>query len=225
MKKTGLWAIIFFIPFWFYGQEYFRMSADFTGKYTSADGSINLSKGKVYYDKNSKMLIYDLTFPHKEKWILKDTQLIKQKEGEEPKVMEIPNINEFSIFHLALNASLDNFGMENSPYELVKVEKKDGLVISYWKIPANNPQQNVGYIAIAKKNGRLESIVMLNKEQKIISKQFFKDYINKDGFLFPGRIIRITYDDQGRPNYEILEFKNIVLNDVEHNELYEYRPE
>jgi hypothetical protein len=44
-------------------QEYYRLSADFTVKIKNADGQKNLTKGKVYYDKNYKNLIYDISFP------------------------------------------------------------------------------------------------------------------------------------------------------------------
>jgi len=221
MTKRNFTFFLIFLPFLFFGQEYFRLSADFTAKQKNADGNIGLTKGKVYYDKHTRILRYDIYFPRKMQWIITPDKMISRIEGQEPVIKEMSGLNEFSVFHLALNASLDNFGLENSPFKLMKVDKKDDLVISYWKLPPSTRKQPVGYIAVAKKKGRLESVVMMDKQKNIISKQFFKDYLERGGFVFPQRLVHIRYDDNGTPSYEVIEFKNIVLNDVEHNEKYE----
>ena len=47
-------------------QEYYRVNADFTVKVKLADGTMNLTKGSVYYDKNIQELIYRVSFPQPE---------------------------------------------------------------------------------------------------------------------------------------------------------------
>lgn len=203
------------------GQEYFRLQADFTVKVKKNDGSLNLTRGKVFYDINYKELIYDISFPQIEKWISKDTSLYKIRKDTLFEQVTIPSINEFTIFHLSLNSSLNDFGLKNSIYKITKVEKKNDLVLSYWKIP-DQANTIMDYVVIAKKENRLESVVMVGDESKIISKQFFKNYIKIDAFEFPLQIIQILYDEDDKENYQVTEFENIKVNDLNNNNLYHY---
>lgn len=201
------------------GQEYFRISADFTVKVKKSDGTLNLTKGKVFYDKNYGELIYDVSFPQIEKWILKDTLLTKIRKDSIYEKITIPSINKFTIFHLSLNSSLNDFGLKNSIYKITKVEKKNGLVLSYWKIP-ELASTVLDHVVVAKKENRLESVIMMGNELNIISRQFFKDYEKIGAFEFPRQIIQILYDQEKKENYQITEFKNIKINDLERNNLY-----
>jgi hypothetical protein len=153
---------------------------------------------------------------------MRDTTLIKIKPGSKPEIKTMPEINEFTVFHLALNVSLTNFGLDKSIYKLIKVEKVDGKVVSYWKLPANQIE-SMNHIIVAKKNNKLLNVIIVDNNNKIISKQFFKDYIQIGAFQFPGRVIHINYDKQNKPNYQVYEFKNIVVNDMENDALYYYQ--
>lgn len=216
-------AAIFGLLFYFNpitAQEYFRISADFTVKVKKSDGSLNLTRGKVFYDKNYHELIYEVTFPQVEKWVLKDTSLIKVRQDTVFNRTGIPSINEFTVFHLALNSNLNDFGLKNSIYQINKVEKKKDLTLSYWKIP-DQASTLLDHVVIAKKDNRLESVVMVGNELNIISRQFFRDYEKIGAFEFPGQIVQILYGENGEENYQITEFKNIRVNDLEHNDLYQ----
>ena len=103
-----------------------------------------------------------------------------------------------------------------------KVEKKGELVLSYWKIP-KQLELPIDVVVIAKKENRLESVVFLGKDQVIISKQFFRNYINIDAFEFPGQIVQIIYDAEGGENYQVTEFSNIVINDMSNPGSYQYK--
>lgn len=179
MKKLfKYFVIIIFIGLTSQGsllsQEYFRINADFTVKIKSSDGKLNLTKGKVFYDKNYKELIYEISFPQNEKWLIKDTSLIIFRKDTLYKRTSIPSINEFTVFHLALNSNLNDFGLKNSIYKINKVEKKKDLVLSYWKIP-DQATTTLDHVIIAKRNNRLESVIMIGAKSKILSKQFYKN--------------------------------------------------
>jgi hypothetical protein len=216
---------LFFI-FWVFvsttqisGQEYFRIEADFTLKIKKSDGNMNLTKGKVYYDKNYKELIYAVTFPQAETWAVKDTSLCKIRNNMLTERISIPSVNEFTVFHLSLNSGLQNFGLTNSAYRVNKVEKKGDLVLSYWKLP-EKAGLTLDYVIVAKKNNRLESVVWVGKESKIISRQFFRNYIRIDAFEFPGQIVQILYDTNGRENYQVTDFKNVKVNSLGNEDKY-----
>ena len=202
-----------------YSQDYFRIEAEFTVKIKKSDGTMNLTRGKVFYDKNYKELIYDIHFPEIEKWAIRDTNLYKIRKGTLAERISIPSINEFTVFHLSLNSSLNDFGLKNSVYNIVKVEKQGDMVLSYWKIP-DQASTFMDHVVIAKKDNRLESLIMVGNESRIISKQFFKNYIKIGAFEFPGQIIQILYDIYGKENYQVTEFKNIRVNDLNNNNQY-----
>lgn len=217
-----LWIFCIFFSGKVLSQDYFRIEADFTVKVKKSDGKMNLTRGRVYYDKNYKELIYDITFPELEKWVIRDTSIFKIRKDTLTERVSIPSINEFTVFHLSLNSNLNDFGLKNSVYKIGKVEKKGDLVLSYWKIP-DQASTFMDHVVIAKKDNRLESIVMVGNESKIVSRQFFKEYIKIDAFEFPGQIIQILYDINNQENYQITEFKNIRVNNLSNNKLYTYQ--
>lgn len=202
-----------------FSQDYLRVKADFTVKISSNNGKKNLTKGTVFYDKNIKELIYNISFPRKEKWLSKDTSLYKYREDTLVQRTTIPSINEFTVFHLALNSGLNDYGLKGSNFRIGKVEKKGDLTLSYWKIP-KQLNITIDHVVIAKKDNRLESVIMVGDNQEIISKQFFRNYIKLDAFEFPRQIIQIMYDSAGKENYQVTDFNNIKVNDMANDKLY-----
>ncbi len=205
-----------------FSQDYFRIQADITVKISSSDGTKSLTRGTVYYDKNIKELIYDISFPRNEKWLSKDTSLYKYNKDSLIQRITIPSINEFTVFHLALNSGLNDYGLKKSNYNISKVEKQGDLVLSYWKIP-DQLNLTMDHVVIAKKNNRLESVVIVGENQEILSKQFFRNYITIDAFEFPGQIVQILYDSSGGENYQVTDFGNIKINDMTNAELYHFK--
>ena len=205
-----------------FSQDYFRIQADITVKISSSDGTKSLTRGTVYYDKNIKELIYDISFPRNEKWLSKDTSMYKYSKDTLIQRITIPSINEFTVFHLALNSGLTDYGLKKSNYNISKVEKQGDLVLSYWKIPE---QFNfmMDHVVIAKKDNRLESVVIVGENQEIMSKQFFRNYITIDAFEFPQQIVQILYDSSGNENYQITDFGNIKVNDMANTQLYHFK--
>ncbi|SHF52501.1 hypothetical protein SAMN05444274_10659 [Mariniphaga anaerophila] len=217
-------SVLFFLGFvvCVNAQEYFRISVDFTTKTKPAEGKANLTKGKVYYDKYTKELIYDIQFPEKEKWIVQDSRMYKLVDDSVYFGEEIPSLNEFTVFHLSLNSNLSYFGLDQAQYTIGKVEKNKDLIVTYWNIP-QQIQEVISSIAVARKGNSLYSVIIADENNQIRSKQFFKDYIKKGGFEFPGTIVQIFYDENQQESYQVMEFKNIVLNDNENESNYHYR--
>jgi len=202
------------------GQDYFRIKGDFSVKISINDSTRSLTKGIVYYDKNIKDLIYDISFPKIEKWISKDTSLYKVNNDSLYQRVTIPSINEFTVFHLSLNAGLNDFGLKNSIYKINKVEKKGDLVLSYYKIP-EKVNILIDHVVIAKRDNRLESVIMVGEDQKILSKQFFRNYIKIDAFEFPQQIIQVLYTGSGDESYQVTDFRNVKINDMTNSKLYQ----
>lgn len=203
------------------GQEYYRINANFTVKIKKEDGSMSLTKGAVFYDKNIQELIYRVSFPQPEVWVIADTSLFKFREDTLFERISIPSVNEFTVFHLSLNSGMSDFGMKKSMFKVSKVEKKKDLVLSYWKIP-DQFETSIDHVIVAKKDNRLESVIMVGDESKILSRQFYKDYLRIGAFEFPQQIIQLIPGEEEKQNYQVTEFKDIKVNDMEHGELFRY---
>jgi len=204
------------------GQEYYRVNADFTVKIKRSDGTMNLTKGTVYYDKNIKELIYRVTFPQPEVWVIADTSLFKFRADTLYDRFSIPSVTEFTVFHLSLNSGISDFGLKRSRFKVSRVEKQNDLVLSYWKIP-DKAEISIDHVVVAKKDNRLESVVMVGEESKILSRQFYRNYIKTGAFEFPQQIVQILPGEEGEDNYQVTEFKNIVVNDMDHDDLFSHR--
>jgi hypothetical protein len=203
-------------------QEYYRVNADFTVKIKRSDGTMNLTRGSVYYDKNIMELIYRVSFPQPEVWVIADTSLFKFRTDTLYERISIPSINEFTVFHLSLNSGISDFGLKNSRFKVSKVEKKNDLVLSYWKIPAK-AEISIDHVVVAKKENRLESVIMMGDSAKVLSRQFYRNYMKSGAFEFPQQIVQILPGEDGEDNYQVTEFKNIMVNNMDNDKLFRYR--
>jgi hypothetical protein len=220
--KTYIFLGIFLLANFVQAQDYFRISVDFTTKTKPADGKANLTKGKIFYDKYTKELIYEIQFPEKEKWVVQDSWVYKLVNDSIYYTEEIPSMNEFTVFHLSLNSNLNYFGLDQAGYSIGKIDQVGELTVTYWNIP-QQIQKFISSIAVARKDNSLHSVIISNENGKISSKQFFSDYLRQGAFEFPGRIVQIFYDENQRESYQVMEFKNIVLNDTENEDSYHYK--
>lgn len=203
------------------GQDFYRMNADFTVKIRRSDSTMNLTRGSVYYDKNIRELIYRVTFPQPEVWVIADTSIFKYRADTLYERVYIPSVNEFTVFHLSLNADLSDFGLKSSMFRASKVEKRNDQVLTYWKIP-EQAASSIDHVIVAKKKDRLESVIMVGEDSRIMSRQFFRDYLSIGAFDFPRQIVQIIPDKSGANNYQVTEFRNIEVNDMQHDHLFRY---
>ena len=107
-------------------------------------------------------------------------------------------------------------------FKVSKVERKAGMVLSYWSMP-EAVSEMIDHVVVAKKENRLESVIIVGGDSRIISRQFYKDYYREDGFEFPQRIVQIIYGEDGKENYQVTEFSNIKVNSLENSELYQFK--
>ncbi len=204
------------------GQQFFRVKADFSIKETLENGKSNLTMGTVYFDKSSKRMVYQIKFPRKETLLITDSNLYRIQEGKIIEQKPAFNILNFSIYNLALSSKMSNFGLDgNTAFKLVNVEKEDSLIISTWRPSLENLKDITGDILISQKKKQLFGLVFFNKDGKLLSKQFFEEYKNFKGLEFPGNITQINYID-GKEYYKITTFKNVVVNDLNENTIYNF---
>jgi hypothetical protein len=202
-------------------QQFFRISADVSVKTKLNSGEQNLTVGKVFYDRNEKKVLYDLYFPEKEIIITADTVTYRIKDGKIVHRMFSPSLVDFSIFHLALSSNLPNYGLKTTQYQIDEVKKEGEMVITTW-LPPDRLSDELGKIMISVMDKRLQGVIFFGPDGEIDRKQLFEEYITKDGLVFPGKIIEISYSDQGE-SYQVMNFKNLQVDELENNHMYSYQ--
>jgi hypothetical protein len=210
-------------------QEFYRFKAETSIKDKLSDGSFRLTMGKVYYDKLYKKIVYKLNFPKNETIVVQDTTMyiINTKN-----VIETTNktilIPEFTAFHLALTGKLSDYGLkpklnEKSVYKIGKIEKKENGVLTTWVPSEENYKKVFGNIEMLNINKRLDAMLFYNSKGKLVSRQFFKKYVNVKGVEFPTEVTMISYGEKGEKNIQLTTYKNVVIDQNNEDEIYRYK--
>lgn len=201
-------------------QQFFRIRADVSVKTKLSNGEQSLTMGKIYYDRNEKKIVYDLSFPEKSMLLTTDTVTYRIVDNQIIQRSFNPSMAEFSVFHLALSSHLPEFGLKRTQYAITEVVKEGEMVISTWT-PPSKLADDLGNILISVIDKKLFGVVFFSPDGEVISKQFYENYVEQDGLAFPGRIIEISFSEEGE-NYQIMSFKNLVLDELENNDLYTF---
>jgi hypothetical protein len=210
-------------------QQFYRIKSDVSIKDKLANGTYRLTVGKVYYDKPSLKLIYKLHFPQEETIIIQDTTLYKVgKDGALMSSQNVMVVNEFSIFHLSLSGKLADYGINSGKaagiYKISKVEKeKDGRIVTTWTVTDKRLMKSLGKIKMANINKKLDAIAFYDTNDKLLSQQFFKDYVNINGVEFPKQVTQISNNADGTQNIQQSTYKNIVIDQEDENSMYNFR--
>ncbi|WP_089681105.1 hypothetical protein [Catalinimonas alkaloidigena] len=202
-------------------QNYHRIKADFTIKEKKPDSTASLVMGTVYYDKFEKNIVYEVTFPERETWVHADTVVYRLVGGKVKSRQSLPSLMEFTLFHLALNQRLADFGMKNSVFQIEDVKQQEGKVLTTWAPPEALAKQ-FGNVVVAQQNKRLAGIAVFNTAGTLLSQQVVKSYLQSGNFWFPEEIVQVSHLDNGKKHYRATSFRNLVVNESS-NDL-SYRP-
>ncbi len=223
MYRTRLITILFILAVSnAFSQQHNRVKCDFSIKENLPDGTSNLTIGTVYFDKNHRKLVYNISFPKKTFQVLTDSFFYEVSNNKLSEKKQAANLLQFSIFNLALSSNLANYGLNtNGVFKLTDVSKEDSLVISTWEPSTAKLKELTGKVLISQKKRLLYGLVFFDNKDKILSKQFFTDYKNINGLNFPTQIIQINYIN-GKEYYKVTTYKDIVVNATNENEIYNY---
>ncbi|MFT6879341.1 MAG: hypothetical protein ACI8UX_000566 [Psychromonas sp.] len=222
-------TLLFSTSFSGHGQKFYRFKADISVKEKLGDGKYRLTMGKVYYDKIYQKIVYDINFPKIENIVIQDTSLFEiNNEGillKQSKTMVLP---EFTVFHLALTGKLSDYGLKESNkdraiYKIGDIEKKEGGVVTTWTPAEEKLKTLFGDIKMMTKNRRLDVMVFYDKDGRLVSRQFFKKYVNVKGIEFPEEVTMISYAFDGTQNIQRTTYKNILIDQNDEDEMYRYR--
>jgi hypothetical protein len=222
VKKLFYFLIIFSITLPSFSQQInYRLTADFSIKEKNAELS-SVHTGKIYYDLNTDIFVYNIYFPEKVDWVIHDTSFYTFKESAMESRVTIPKINSTNLIHLSLTASLYDYGLiESGLYKMEDVKNENDLIITTYSSIHSRLESKLGKIYISTKKGHLHGIVFLNPNGAILKKIFIEKSVIKKGLFIPTEILEITYKDN-KENYKITTFDNIILNEKINENFYNY---
>jgi len=201
--------------------EFYRFKSDFSikEKETGKDQG-RLITGSIYYDKNLHKTVYDIRFPEPEQWLVRDTFMYRMKGDSLVSQQMVPPVGEFSIFNMILSQQLNDFGLAKVGYTPGDVQQDGNQVISQW-LPPVQLKTFLGPVSMAQENKRLTAAAFYDKDQKLVSKFYFKDYIVQNGLPIPGKIYQIFYREAGE-FVRIMTLKNIIINQADEDSTYDF---
>lgn len=220
--------LLFLLSFPLYSQQFYRFKAEVSIKDKLSDGTYRLTMGQVYYDKIYKKIVYRLKFPRQETIIAQDTTLFTlDKSGKLVATTRTVLVPEFTVFHLALTGRLADYGLkavEEKPiYKIGKVQKTKDGVLTTWEPSDERFKKVFGNVQMHNVNKRLDAMVFFDKNNKVVSRQYFKKYTTQKGISFPQEVTMISYPEDGKENIQLTTYKNVVIDQTTEDEIYRYR--
>jgi hypothetical protein len=214
--------LLFFMSSFLHGQAQhaYRLKADILTKTRLPDSTFQVSKGVIHYDKNIKKIIFDFSFPDKEKVVLFDTLMFRYRDG---KLLEKTSsflIPDQSFFHFILNGNLSNYGFDQANFTAKGSEKKKDLVITTW-LPPDHIKKYVSKVLVATRNKQLYSITMMGPEEKVLNRQILKEYRLVNGQMIPHEVLMATYLDE-QVMYQVITLDHVILNEEDNHQHYNH---
>lgn len=220
-RITLLMLLVFLVNGLQAQSEFYRFKSDFSikEKETGKDQG-RLITGSIYYDKNLHKTVYDIRFPEPEQWLVRDTFMYRMKADSLVSQQMVPPVGEFSIFNMILSQQLNDFGLAKVGYTPGDVQQDGNQVVSQW-LPPVQLKTYLGPVSMQQENKRLTAAAFYDKDQKLVSKFYFKDYILQNGLPVPGKIYQIFYREAGE-FVRIMTLKNIIINQVDEDSIYDF---
>lgn len=204
-------------------QQQSRIRCDFSVK-TKIKGKAEarLVMGTCYYDLRTGRILYELSFPQKERWIFVDSvQWIVRNDS--VIAVEPSNLRpELSVLHLSLTQELSHYGLKNSIMKPTEVVQDKGMVITTW-LPPSAAQKRLGKVATSTKNKQLQGVLFYHPSGRLMRKQLFGKYQNIQGTPFPTEVIDIVWEGD-REIWQQTNYSKIIINDPKNDDLYQYMP-
>ncbi len=219
MKGIILSFVAIFFTLSLSAQLFNRIEAEFTLKESDRVGNKKLSVGKVYYDRNERVVVFAISFPYREQVYITDEAIFRVKGDTLFSKTLALGLIDFNIFHLFLNGNLEYYGLSNSHWKLHDVVQDDGLVISTWLPPKNYP--NGGKMLLSQQNKNLSGLLSYNDKEELQTKYIFEEYVPVLGSSFPSQVIQYTYYENEK-EVRMSNYRNFKVNEYEADSLYRF---
>lgn len=169
-------------------QLYNHFEADFSmmEKNVTLDSSY-LNVGHISYDLYLNLATYDLVFPIKRKYIIRDSILTEFDSLDNLiRVKTMSNLNELAVFKNILKNEMGDFGIKESGFTIHDVQKVEASVLTFWQAP--HYIKLVKEIITKKTDNILTGVIYKDGEKNTLNRMFFENYINLKGLQIPQAI-------------------------------------
>ena len=220
VKKIFISTLFFFFFLFGYAQFAYRLKAEILTKTRLPDSTFQISKGQIHYDQNIKKIIFDFTFPEKEKVVIFDTLMYSFRNAilfQKSKSMLVP---EQSFFQFILSGNMTNYGFDKSNFKVQGAEKSKDMIVTTW-IPPDGLKKYISKVLVATKNKQLYSVTLLDAKEKVINRQILKSYKIINGMDIPHEVLVATYLESGSM-YQIITLNNVIINEPGNNKNYDH---
>lgn len=197
-----------------------RIEADFSLKESDRNGNKKLSVGKVYFDKNIRVIVFKITFPYEEVLCIHERGITRFKADTVYQEIWMEGLVDVNLFSLFLNGNLEYYGLKQSQFELKDIEQDNQKIISTWVHPKGR-KMGIGKMLLATENKKLSGLITFTAEDEVASKQLFEEYIEIDGYSFPSQVIQYQYY-QNEKEIRISNYREIKLNFYDNDDWYRY---
>lgn len=169
--------------------------------------STEITKGIAYY-KSPNRLFIEVKQPIKQIMIIEKNMLTIYY-PEDNKAFCIKSKKSFTMpfINSIITAIKEDYGLAELGYNLVKHEKKDSKIYTYWD-PPKDKRKILGQFIIASENNCLVYAELKSYEGKTIAKSFYQNHVKIDGRLFPMKV-----------NSEIMEGTSVIEEQITYSEV------
>jgi len=191
-------------------QKFSRISSDFSilEKNTLKDTSF-LVVGNLSYDLNEDKTTYKVRFPETKTWEFKDSILVVYDSlSRIEKVDTIGLVNELSVFKKILNDDLADFGLLKGGFKVSEVQKSGNSVLLRWTPPVHI--KFIKEVISKKDNNKLSGLIIIDENEKEISKVFYEDYIVVSDLPVP-TVIKSQMVGDKEQIFKELQFRNVII--------------
>jgi hypothetical protein len=197
-----------------------RIEADFTLKESDRVGNKKLSVGKVFFDKNIRVIVFKITFPYEEVLCVHERGVTRFKADTVFQEVWMEGLVDVNIFNLFLNGNLEYYGLKQSQFELKDIEQDNQKIISTWVHPRGK-KLGIGKMLLATEDKKISGLITFNADDVLASKQLFEEYIETNGYFFPSQVIQYQYVNNEK-EIRISNYREIKLNAYENDDWYRY---
>ncbi len=229
-KKTITRAVVFLVSFFVFVTcnmllvAQVKLSADVTTRQLYNDKVIRIEK-QMFFSSNGNLVVH-YTYPQ-------EYYMITNSFGEasiyQPDVNEVVQINDKSLssqnefIMLFLTPAYRDLNLTNIGFVLNDMQKDGGRIVKTFYPEKKSDTIFAKAVVVSEKNNPIYS-AFYNKDDKILKKTYYSDYVTYPNISFPSVITQISYDlVKGDSVIKKEEYKNIKTKDFNNNALFEYK--
>lgn len=195
-----------------YGQNFSQFSSEFTLMEKSL-GTVkpysSLVKGTVFIDKNERRLEFNIHFPDRQKWIIKDSIFEKFYVDSLVASIKIKNFDDMSIFTALLEVQKIDFGLSELGFTLKNTDVTENISYFEWSPPEVFAKFYKNAYTKTE-NNLLKAIRLIDVNGKEINATFFDNYEIIKGMAMP-KLITTKYIGEEQKLFKSLQFDKISL--------------